>query len=348
MGDCCNQDKHSKLIRLSWGEFGKNEIGIKAQNDELVRQAVNQIATVFSKQYKIAFVDKYNIEISNFSQELINVQFFSQGQSVQFSEAQFPNEFYRKALFATQDLVIVNANLLPAKHNITIIDNPNITFKDDAIFQIGEAERLRKFVEDCILDNKPKMNGLVLMGGKSTRMGQDKSTLNYHGKPQSEYVYELLGEFCEDVYFSCRAEQTLDNQYNKNRIEDRFHNFGPMGGILSAMMSNPEKAWLVVACDLPFIDKETLQFLVNERDTSKIATAFHDPESKFPEPLIAIWEPKSYTALYHFLSLGYSCPRKVLINSDIYLVKAPNQRALTNANEPQDYEQAKKELNILP
>lgn len=347
MGDCCNQDKHSKLARLSWGEFGKNEIGIKAKNDDLVRQVASQIATVFSKQYKIAFVDKYNIEISNFSQELLNVQFFSQGQSAQFSEPQFPNEFYRKALFSDQDLVLVNANQLPAKYIITIADYPNATFIDESIFQIDETERLRRFIENCMIDNKPKINGLVLMGGKSTRMGQDKSALNYHGKPQSEYVYELLGGFCEEVYFSCRAEQTLDNVHSNKKIEDRFNNLGPMGGILSALMTNPERAWLVVACDLPFIDRETLQFLVNERDTSKIATAFLDSEDKFPEPLVAIWEPKSYTALYHFLSLGYSCPRKVLINSDIQLVKAPDNRALTNANEPQDYEQAKKELNIL-
>lgn len=347
MGDCCNQDKHSKLSRLDWEEFGKNEIGIKAKNDELVRLAVNQIATVFSKEYKIAFVDKYNIEISDFSQELINVQFFSQGQSVQFSEAQFPNEYYRKALFATQDLLLVNANQLPVKHIITIIDSPNITFVDDAIFQVNETERLRKFVENYLIDSKPKMNGLVLMGGKSTRMGRDKSALDYRGKPQSEYVYELLRGFCEEVYFSCRSEQSFDSEYANQRIEDRFNNLGPMGGILSALMAKPKRAWLVVACDLPFVDKETLQFLVGERDTSKIATSFLDLDGKFPEPLITIWEPKSYTALYHFLSLGYSCPRKVLINSDIKLVKAPDSKALTNANEPQDYEKAKMELNVL-
>ncbi len=348
MGDCCNQDKHSKLMRINWGEFGKNEIGIKAKNDDIVRLIIDEIANLFSKQYKIAFVDKYNITINDFSQELINVQFFSQGQSAQFTEAQFPNEFYRKALFASQDLVLINANQLPTNHVITIIDSPNTTFIDDSIFQIGEVERLRIFIGNYITDKMPKINGLVLMGGKSTRMGKDKSALNYHGKPQSEYVHDLLSEFCEEVYFSCRPEQLLDSEHSNKRIEDRFNNLGPMGGILSAMMANPEKAWFVVACDLPFADKKTLQFLMNERDMSKIATAFLDSDGKFPEPLIAIWEPKSYTALYHFLSLGYSCPRKVLINSDIKLVKAPNTKALTNANEPQDYEKAKMELNILP
>jgi molybdopterin-guanine dinucleotide biosynthesis protein A len=343
MGDCCNQDKHSKLVRATWGEFGKNELGIKAKNEEMMRQVIRQITPILSKKYKIAFLDKYNIHLNGFSQALMNVQFLSQGQSAQFESNSFPNEFYRKALLGEQDLVLINANQLPANHVITITDYPDAIFIDDAIFQVNEVERLTKFITSYIESKQAKLNGLVLMGGKSSRMGKDKSRLAYHGKMQKDYVHELLSEVCEEAFFSVRADQ-LDSEKTSNQIEDRFNNLGPMGGILSALMSQPERAWLVVACDLPFIDRNTLQFLVSQRNTSKIATAFLDSEGVFPEPLLAIWEPKSYTSLFHFLSLGYSCPRKVLINSDIQLLKAPNPKVLTNANEPSDYEKAKEEL----
>jgi molybdopterin-guanine dinucleotide biosynthesis protein A len=280
--------------------------------------------------------------LSGFSQDIINVQFASQGQSIQYNVPNFPNEFHRKTLFNEQDLVLVNANYLSTSHQIYIAEELNEK-QDLPTFYYNQKAQIIAFIEDFMQANLPKLNGLVLMGGKSTRMGKDKGMLDYHGKPQREYVYDLLSGFCEEVYYSGRAEQFAKE--NTNKIEDRFVNLGPMGGILSAMMSQPELAWLVVACDLPFIDKNTLGFLIQNRNPAKIATAFLDSQEQFPEPLVAIWEPKSYLTLYQFLSQGYSCPRKVLINSEIHLIKVPDNKALTNANEPKDYENAKKELN---
>ena len=46
------------------------------------------------------------------------------------------------------------------------------------------------------------LHGLVVCGGQSTRMGMDKSQLQYHGVPQREWLYELLQPLCEDVYIS--------------------------------------------------------------------------------------------------------------------------------------------------
>jgi len=75
-----------------------------------------------------------------------------------------------------------------------------------------------------------------------------------------------------------------------------------------------------------------LQQLIAQRDPSKIATAFYNSDTDFPEPLITIWEPKSYPILLHFLSLGYSCPRKVLINSDVKVVRLMDESVLVNVN----------------
>ena len=90
------------------------------------------------------------------------------------------------------------------------------------------------------------MNALILIGGKSSRMGTDKGLLNYHGKPQREYLFDLAKKYCTEVYFSCRAEQ----QFSEQSIIDTY-SLGPMGGILSAFDFNPNTAWLVVACDMP-------------------------------------------------------------------------------------------------
>jgi molybdopterin-guanine dinucleotide biosynthesis protein A len=192
--------------------------------------------------------------------------------------------------------------------------------------------------------SKDKINGLVLAGGKSTRMGTDKTVMQWHGKEQRYYMADVLNEFCEDVYISCREEQAskLDEHYKA--LPDVFTNMGPYGGILTALQLQPERAWLVVASDLPLLDTDTISFLVAHRDASKMATAFISPHDGLPEPLIAIWEPRSFDVLMQYKDEGYKCPRKVLIKNehDVQLLQAPNPDALMNTNTPEDAAAAKK------
>ena len=117
-----------------------------------------------------------------------------------------------------------------------------------------------------------------------------------------------------------------------------------MGGILSAQKTYPNVAWLVVACDLPFINTETLKDLIEGRNPFKDATCYLNPEKKWPEPLCTIYEPKSYTRLLQFLALGYSCPRKALFNSNINSLELSNKKALENINYPEEFENAMGEI----
>ena len=170
-------------------------------------------------------------------------------------------------------------------------------------------------------------------------MGTDKGALDYHGKPQREYMADLLDKFCEKTFVSVRPDQQIESNYEF--LEDTFVGLGPFGAILSAMRKNPNAAWLVVACDLPLLDEQSLDYLVKNRNTSQVATAFYNPETGFPEPLITIWEPRSYQVLLSFLTQGYSCPRKVLINSAIELLQIEDSKILLNVNDQEGYEKVK-------
>ncbi|MGV3762049.1 NTP transferase domain-containing protein [Parapedobacter sp.] len=185
-------------------------------------------------------------------------------------------------------------------------------------------------------DNPPLLNGLVLAGGKSRRMGHNKGRINWHGKQQRFFAADLLKPFCENVFISYRHDALEGVAAGYNALADTFLGMGPLGGILSALRSDREKAWLVVACDLPLLDRDTLRFLIADRLPAKVATAYESPLDGLPEPLIAIWEPKSYPVLLHFLGEGITCPRKVLINADTHLVKPRNPDALLNVNTPDD------------
>lgn len=190
----------------------------------------------------------------------------------------------------------------------------------------------------------PQLNGLVLAGGKSLRMGNPKDKINWHGKEQRYYAADLLAPFCENVFISCRQDQLEHFDTDYNALTDTFLNMGPFGGILSALRAQRDKAWLVVACDLPLLDKNSLEFLIRSRDAEKAATTYESPFDSLPEPLITIWEPKSYPLLLNFLGLGNTCPRKVLMNSDTLILKPNNPDALMNVNTPEEMTKAKEIL----
>lgn len=182
------------------------------------------------------------------------------------------------------------------------------------------------------------LNGLVLAGGKSTRMGEDKALLQWHGKEQMYYLADMLKKFCNEVFISCRAEQVNEIDKNYKIIKDEFKDAGPLGAIISAFHQNKNCAWLVVACDLPLLDEKAIHYLVQNRDEFSIATAFQSPYYSLPEPLITIWEPDALHFLETALSEGKLSPQKVLMNTKIKILHAPEPSALMNANTPEDRE----------
>lgn len=189
-----------------------------------------------------------------------------------------------------------------------------------------------------ILDSN--IYGLVLSGGKSTRMGQDKGLIHYHGVPQREYIYGLLDAICDQTYLSIRANQDAGaSAYSVIVDQDQYK--GPYNGILSAHNTHPNVAWLVLACDLPLLDTNALAYLIAQRDPKKMATAYAHPDNPLAEPLCAIWEPHALAASISYLENGNgSCPRKFLIHNDVKLVLPQDPSVLLNANSETEYEQA--------
>ena len=114
------------------------------------------------------------------------------------------------------------------------------------------------------------------------------------------------------------------------------------------MEAHPEAAWLVAACDLPFLDAPTLAALVGGRDRLRIATAYRSAHDGLPEPLCAVWEPRARQRLLQAAGLGMACPRRVLRESRPRLLDLADPRALDNANTPAEYEAARSAIELDP
>ena len=182
------------------------------------------------------------------------------------------------------------------------------------------------------------LNGLVLAGGRSSRMEEDKGLIHWHKKEQRYYVADILTNFCKEVFISCRAEQvdTIDKEYKV--IEDEVEDRGPLGAIVSAFHKKQDSAWLVVACDLPLLDEKTIDYLIQNRDENYIATTFKSAGDGLPEPLITIWEPLALSLLEAALSEEKYSPQKVLMKAKIKMLQPPDASALMNVNTPEEKE----------
>ena len=205
-------------------------------------------------------------------------------------------------------------------------------------FHRDDVDGISNFVLNTLKSKIPPIKALLLTGGKSTRMNQDKALLEYHGSPQINYMYDLIQEYCSEVYISCRNKEDYPGFEESAYLEDRLSGFGPLGGIISAISTDAKSAWLVAAVDLPYVTGEVFEKLISNRNPFKAATAFRSNFKDFPEPLLTIYEPHSRHRIFKFLGLGYSCPRKILINSSVEIIEQDNPKWLDNANTPEEYE----------
>lgn len=177
-------------------------------------------------------------------------------------------------------------------------------------------------------------------------MGSDKALLKRDGKNQLQRLSSLLEERCERVFVSTRADQRDDPaRAPYEKVVDRYDDMGPMAGILSALESYPNVDWVVVACDLPNVSAETLDYLIAHRSDSQPFTAFVSTYDGLPEPLCAVYRAGSDQLLHRFVNDGVACPRKVLINSDTCLLEQENANWLDNVNTPEDLDNSVLEVS---
>lgn len=354
--------KHAKLTRPTIGNFGRNEIALVGAPCPLIQDLSQKIIPFFPEKNCTyidadhAFGDSEVPSIAN--NELIDkIKFYRQDKTSM-------NDFDKKIALNDQDLILVNGNHFEAQKQLVLIHPKKeaslkkrlsqltnvvayVLCEDSTkpfdwlteeiglrpIFTSDDIDEIKNILENSF--SSPSIKGLVLAGGKSLRMGSDKGQISYHGISQVDFLLNEFKSLGLDAYISCRPEQYEDY----NRITDKFDGLGPYGAILSAFQTDPNAAWLVSACDLPLVNAAVFETLLEERDTTKLATCFYNPETDFPDPLITLWEPKGYMRMLEFLALGYSCPRKVLINSDVKVVQAANPAILKNVNTLEEKEQ---------
>ena len=369
-------EQHSKLSKPDKGFYSRNEISILGSNCHRIQTLARAIGNQLRGEFSVSYVDADHTSHSDKEKEPSSIpfakDFVNKITHHQFNIHSTVSNYEKDAFFDSVHLTLVNGNHEKANHQIVMIDEKkeaSLTKRKTAltnvialvrtdcedeeipayikelipkyvelpVFSMTDEKTIGDFIKIIVQNRTPEIQGLILGGGKSTRMGVDKIFMKYHGTSQYTYLRNLMASLCKEVFVSCRPDQA---SLFSDTITDSFLGLGAYGGLLSAFQKNPNSAWFSIACDVPLLNKETLEKLVSRRNPSKVATCFYNSETTFPEPLITIWEPEAYPVLLHYLSLGYSCARKVLINSDVEIVKLDNEEVLLNANTSKERDKA--------
>lgn len=361
--------KHTNLTRRKNGKFAPNEIAILGSKCSVISELVHETSKRLLN-FKLAYFDASHAK--NVVENLLSDFTFHHDGNLRITTSGAINEYVQRIQFSQFDYVFINGNHYPGEKQIVLLDpekeasiNKRIDqiteiqffikltdhiepfqslkekftdWKEIPTYSIGEVEKITEHIFKIVSETIPMIKGLVLTGGKSTRMGKDKSLLEYHGKPQKEFVKDLLEAQGIQTYFSVKNNMELDDE-----IFDTFLNLGPFGGICSAFQNDPNAAWMVLATDVPFVNDELIKQLIQRRNPAKTATTVKGKSKQFPEPLITIYEPKAYPLLLQYLAQGYSCPRKMLINSEVEIIEVEDS-LIRNINTPEEYRAIKREF----
>ncbi|PSK88812.1 molybdenum cofactor guanylyltransferase [Taibaiella chishuiensis] len=192
------------------------------------------------------------------------------------------------------------------------------------------------------MQEKNKITGIVVCGGQSSRMGTGKYLLDYHGRPQALYLYDMLQGLCSEVWLSVNAEQVARLPAGFPLLPDlpAYEQAGPMAALLTAADLLPGHNFLFVGCDYPFLRRSELERFLLYLSPGRPA-AFYNEAAGVYEPLLAYYPATCAQAAGLGFAQGRASLQALLRaeKADPYLPADLN--CLSGADTPEQYEAAK-------
>lgn len=224
-------------------------------------------------------------------------------------------------------------------NNLLIVVRNNLLAECIEKYQLKEAIVISSMSEI----NKPKLlMGIVLAGGKSSRMHTDKAFITYHTQPQLYHLYYQLKLFCNEVCISCNTNQKLLINKAYQYISDiaTQDDCGPIVAIISVMEKYRDLSYMLIACDYPFLTINNIQQLKEAWQVSNRTVCFYNNETGFIEPLLAIYDAKDLPALKQFYKNGNYSLSQFLIQINAAKITPTIVKDITSVDTKEDYKNA--------
>lgn len=183
---------------------------------------------------------------------------------------------------------------------------------------------------------RPEAAGAIIMiGGRSTRMGRDKSLLPIDGIPAAERLYRNLVPHFDEVFFSCATGRQSPVK-EARCICDSVAGAGPLAGIASSLSTSPYRVNFVIACDIPDFDLPLMRLLLSNLEEYEIAVPCLTPDR--PETLFGAYDRVAGATAARLIAGG---TRKVLALFPLHktrMIAVRNIGWYANLNTPDDVE----------
>jgi molybdopterin-guanine dinucleotide biosynthesis protein A len=188
--------------------------------------------------------------------------------------------------------------------------------------------------------------GFLLAGGKSSRMGADKASLDFGGQTLLDRALTVMGAVCGKVTIVGDPDKFA--QYGSSKygsfVADIFPGCGPLAGIHAALVHSSAKLNLMLAVDMPFVSRELLAFLfATAEDADNHAIVTVPRTSKGFQPLCAVYRRDFSVAAEQALRAGkykidaaFSSVSVRVIEEDELAAAGFSEQSFFNLNTPQD------------
>jgi len=176
------------------------------------------------------------------------------------------------------------------------------------------------------------VTGVILAGGKSTRMGKDKALLPYNGKNLIDAPIEILSNIFPRIILSVKSADDLPG-YSLEKIVDQYSAIGPLGGIASTLKALHQKIFCV-ACDMPFLNEQLIQSICSFDDAQAVIPVWQERA----EVLHALYSPSLIPLFAQAIASGRYRITDALNTAIVKYIPQSDGRTFKNVNTPSDYE----------
>ncbi len=200
------------------------------------------------------------------------------------------------------------------------------------------------------MGEKARIATFILAGGESSRIGVDKGLLEIDGVPLIVRTARLVDAVAGAATVVGRPKTY--QQVGLCAIADDWPGCGPLGGIATALRASDAEWNLIVACDLPYLTREWLQFLAR-RARECVADAVVPMNERGAEPLCAMYHSRCEPAIRGALAQGTRKVTEGLVRVRLEYLEPTEWKCFDsdgllfkNMNTPADYEEAKTRLAV--
>jgi molybdopterin-guanine dinucleotide biosynthesis protein A len=186
------------------------------------------------------------------------------------------------------------------------------------------------------MKSKNNITGIILAGGKSSRMGTEKGLIIYKNKPFVEHIIEAMSPLVDNIIII--SNNKAYKIFGFRCYEDLIKNTGPLAGIYTGLRYSKTENNLIVSCDVPLINTVILQKLIDQKNDASEVIQLQSQGKNMP--LIALYKKSCEVIFMEELHQNQKKLQKALkkCNVKTVIIDGSLEQVTANINTPEDLE----------